>query len=156
MYVLTLKWNKKTAAALIVAAALLLVALILLVANGGKKDSEDVVPGVRLTSCEKRVEYLASLGWTVDAASETSQDIVIPREFNEVYQKYNELQLAQGFDLRDYCGMDAMIYCYAVSNHPSGEQAIAQLILFADEVIGGDIHSTSLGGFMHGIKPQSD
>ena len=155
MYVLTMKWNKKTAVAIIIAAALLLTAIVLLAARGGS-GSEDASLGIRLDTCEKRIAYLASLGWTGDPESETVQDIVIPREFNKVYQKYNELQIAQGFDLSEYCGMDAKVYAYSVSNHPSGEKVVAQLILFGNEVIGGDIHSTALGGFMHGIKPQAD
>ena len=155
MYVLTLKWNKKTAVAVIAAAALLLTALVLLV-GGGREHTDEAVLGIRLNTCEKRVRYLASLGWEAEAESETVQQIVIPREFNAVYAKYNELQKSQGFDLSDYCGMDAELYTYRLRNHPSGEEAFAQLILFSGEVIGGDVHSTALGGFMHGIRPQTD
>ena len=155
MCVFTLKWNKKTAVAIVVAVALLLSALILLVGHG-MRTTEDPSLGIRLNSCEKRVAYLAALGWEADPATEKCQSIVIPKTFNAVYTRYNELQQSQGFDLSDYCGMDAELYSYAVSNHPSGQPVIAQLILFAGEVIGGDVHSVAMGGFMHGLKPATD
>lgn len=156
MFVLTLKWNKKTAVLIIAAVALLLVILVLAIGRGGSDRPEDAALGIQLNTCEKRVAYLASLGWEADPASETEQNIVIPREFSQIYAKYNELQKTQGFDLSEYCGMDATVYTYTVSNHPSGETVMAQIILSNGQVIGGDIHSTALGGFMHGLKPMAD
>ena len=155
MCVFTVKWNKKTAVAIVVAVALLLTALILL-AGRSQSVPDGTVLGIRLDSCEKRVAYLASLGWEADPARESCQKIVIPKSFSAVYTRYNELQKSQGFDLSDYCGMDAELYSYTVSNHPGGQPVIAQLILFGGEVIGGDIHSVAMGGFMHGIRPQPD
>lgn len=155
MFVLTLKWNKRTAVLVIAAAAVVLIALILLFGRSGESSSAPVT-GTRLNSTEKRVAYLASLGWTAESASETEQQILIPKEFGEVYEKYNDLQIAQGFDLRDYRGMDATVYTYTVTNHPCGDDVIAQLIVFAGEAIGGDIHSSALDGFMHGLKPAAD
>ena len=89
MLVLTLKWNKRTAVFMIAAAAVLLVALVLFVGGSGRKASAPAA-GARLDSTEKRVAYLASLGWSVDPASETEQQILIPKEFGAVYEKYNE------------------------------------------------------------------
>lgn len=155
MFMLTLKWNKRTAVLVITAAAVLLIALVLILGRpGNNAPSPD--SGLQLNSTEKRVAYLASLGWTADPASETEQPILIPKEFGEVYEKYNALQLRQGFDLRDYRGMDATLYTYTVTNHPCGENVIAQLIVFGGEAIGGDVHSPALDGFMHGLKPASD
>ena len=155
MFVWTLKWNKRTAVLVIAAAAALLVALVLLAGRSARSASAPE-NGTRLTSTEKRVAYLASLGWTADPASETEQKILIPKDFGEVYEKYNELQLRQGFDLREYRGMDATLYTYTVTNHPCGEDVIAQLIVFAGEAIGGDVHSAALDGFMHGLRPAAD
>ena len=155
MFVLTFKWNKRTAVAIIAAAAVLLIAIVLIVGVGGRK-SEAAVGGILLRTTEDRIAYLASLGWTALPESETEKPILIPKEFSEVYEKYNELQLAQGFDLRDYRGMDATLYTYEITNHPCGERVIAQLIVYAGEAIGGDVHSARLDGFMHGLRPASD
>ncbi len=155
MFVLTLKWNKKTAVLVIAAAAILLIALVLFFGKTGKPAAAPAA-GTQLGSTEKRVAYLAALGWTADPASEAEQPILIPKEFGEIYEKYNELQRRQGFDLRPYGGMEATLYTYTVTNHPCGENVIAQLIVFAGEAIGGDVHSSALDGFMHGLKPLSD
>ena len=155
MFVFALKWNKRTAVLVIAAAAVLLIALVLFVGGVGKS-APDPAAGVRLDSTEARVAYLAALGWSADPASETEKQILIPKEFGPVYEKYNELQLRQGFDLREYRGMDATLYAYTVTNHPGGEEVLANLIVFAGEVIGGDIHSCALDGFMHGLKPAAD
>ena len=150
MFMLTVKWNRKTAVLIILLAALLLITIIIGISHGSREP--DAALGIQLNSCEKRIAYLASYGWQAVAESEVAQEIVIPREFNEVYTKYNELQLTQGFDLREYCGMDATVYTYAITNHPSGQEVYAQLILFSGQVIGGDIHSRTLDGFMHGLN----
>ena len=45
------------------------------------------------------------------------------------------------------------MYRYRVKNYPSGEEnVIAQIIVLNYQVIGGDVHSSALDGFMHGLK----
>ncbi len=67
--------------------------------------------------------------------------------------EYNALQLQQGFDLRRYGGLICSMYTYRVLNYPSGdENVLAALFVYRNRVIGGDIHSTALDGFMHGLK----
>ena len=86
-------------------------------------------------------------------ASEQTQEILIPEEFSPVYQDYNELQKQQGYDLEDYAGRKCTLYTYAVTNYPDKNQTVlADLYLYRDRIIGGDIHSTDLNGFMTGIK----
>jgi len=128
---------------LIAAAAIL--ALIVLICSGGT--------GSGLTTTEKRVEFLASLGWEVDASSETAKEIVLPETLGGVLAEYNELQKQQGYDLSQYCGEVCESYTYVLTSYPSGETGvIAQLFIYKGRVIGGDIHSAALGGFMHGLK----
>ncbi len=138
------KLSKRSAVFIIIAAAVVL-AVIVLICSGGS--------GSGLTTTEKRVEYLASLGWDADPASETAKEIVLPETLGGVLAEYNELQKQQGFDLTPYAGEDCRSYSYAVTNYPSGESGvIAQLIIHDGEVIAGDIHSSALGGFMHGLQ----
>ncbi len=84
------KLTKRSAVFIIIAAAVV-IAVIVLICSG---DS-----GSGLTTTEARVEYLASLGWEVDPASETATEIVLPDEMGGVLAEYNELQKQQGFDL---------------------------------------------------------
>ena len=79
--------------------------------------------------------------------------MVIPLEFSDVYQKFNELQTEQGYDLAEHQGEKATIYAYRVRNYSNcSGPVVAELYIANDRVIGGDIHSLSLNGFMHGLK----
>ena len=148
MFFLTLKWNKKTAVMIIATVAVLLCLIVILAGAFGKGSKSR---GLKTNS--DRLEYLASLGWQCDAEPLEEQAIVLPREFNAIFTEYNNLQKQQGFDLSQYAGLELTAYRYKVKNYP-GESGgvIAQLLLLNYEVVGGDIHSTALNGFMHGIK----
>ena len=76
------RFTRKTAVLVIIVAAVLLAALVLLCSGGG---------GMETT--EERTAYLASLGWEVDAASETGRDVVLPEKLDGVLLQYNEMQL---------------------------------------------------------------
>ena len=141
----------KTRNLLIVLLTLAFLAVLLLVgtaAGGVKLLAKDVC-----STTEKRVNYLADCGWTADPASEQAQDVLIPVHFTPVYESYNELQRQQGWDLADYAGKTCTLYTYAVTNYPDKEQQVlADLYVYKNQVIGGDVHSTNLGGFMIGLK----
>ena len=57
-----------------------------------------------VTTTEGRITYLRALGWEADPATETAQEIVLPRTFDGVFGDYNALQKQQGFDLSIYAG----------------------------------------------------
>lgn len=140
---LKLKLTKKNAIFMIIAAAALLAIIVLICSE----------PRSELETAEGRAEYLSKLGWEVDVSSETSQETVMPRTFDGVMKEYCDLQTQQGFKLERYAGMSCQIYCYSVTNYPNGDtNVIAQLIICEGSVIGGDIHSPALDGFMHGLK----
>lgn len=146
---LTIKFNRKTAVSIILGVA---VVLILLIVIFSRSSSEEVFKSGNITAQSDRIEFLSGLGWEIDANSETEEIILIPREFNEVYSEYNNLQLNQGYDLSNYCGTEVAMYTYSVTNYKSDENIIVSLYIYKGTVVGGDIHSTTLGGFMHGIK----
>ena len=109
--------------------------------------------GGGLDSTEKRVEYLAGLGWEADPASETAKDVRLPGELDGVLAQYNALQKQQGFDLEPYCGKELQSWSYELKSYPSGEENVtAVLYTCKGRAVAGDIHSNALGGFMHGIK----
>ena len=62
---------------------------------------------------------------------------------------------AQGFDLEPYAGQICTQYVYKVENHPGDDQVYATLLVYGDEIIGGDIASTAVDGFMHGFAADS-
>ena len=149
MFFVTVRFNRRTAVAIILAAAAILITLVILF---GHTASQEALGNNRLDTREKRVEYLRSLGWETDADSETEKTVLIPREFTGVYLEYNKLQKQQGFDLEQYLGTEVQMYSYIVTNYGSSETVVATLYTCNGRLIAGDIHSTTLDGFMHGLK----
>ena len=144
-----LREPKKTALLLTLGGVILLAALLVF---GAMRGSRAVSAELASTQGE-RVAFLDSCGWQVDPQSETEKQIHIPERFGDVYERYNDLQRQQGYDLEPFRGMDCTMYSYAVENWPDASQeVIADLYIRNDRVIGGDVHSTALNGFMIGIK----
>lgn len=104
-------------------------------------------------TASERVAFLKQFGWEVDTSDETVKDTVIPSVFDNIYDAYNSIQLSQGFDLSEYKGKAVKLYNIKVNNYPkNSEYVYATLIVLDGVIIGGDIHSTELNGFMHGFQ----
>lgn len=101
---------------------------------------------------EDRVAYLEQYGWSVDPEALAVEELLVPKQFDESYAEYLQLQGAQGFDLTKYCGKRVKRYAYAVNNYPTGETGVqAGLLIYKNTVIGGEILSGQAGGFLHGL-----
>jgi hypothetical protein len=107
------------------------------------------VRGIRTN--DDRVAYLASLGWEVEESPLSTEELLIPKEFDESYTDYLALQADQGFDLTQYRGKRVKRYTYTVTNHPSGATDVqAAILVYRNRVIGGQVLSAS-GAFLHGL-----
>ena len=149
MMVMTAKVDiKKILIALgIIAAAI--IALILIFGNGGS--TQTAAP---ISDNDSRVEFLAGKGWDVSASPVESGQVRIPEEPSEVFQRYNQLQKQQGYDLSTYAGKNVMRYVYKVENFPDATEPVyATVLVYKNQIIGGDITDTSAGGKVQGIKP---
>ena len=105
---------------------------------------------------EERMIYIRSFGWEV-GDGEDFCEIAIPEEFDDVYKKYNELQIAQGFDLEKYQGKTVEQYTYTITNYPTGENGVlCHMLVYKGKVIGGDVMSPRLDGFMHGFSAEAE
>jgi len=105
-----------------------------------------------VNSAEKRLEYLNAWGWQVEETQLSSEELLIPEEMDESYNDYLALQLEQGFDLSGYCGKRVKRYTYAITNYPSGETGVqVNLLIYRGKVIGGEVLSPTLDGFLHGL-----
>lgn len=101
---------------------------------------------------EQRQAFFAELGWVVGTEPCEVVDVIIPKEFDEVYTSYNALQEDQGLGLERYRGKRCKRYTYIVENHPSGAKDVrANLLIYSGKIIGGDVCSLGLDGFMHGM-----
>ena len=70
---------------------------------------------------QDRVDFLKQFGWEVEEDPIEIMEIRIPKEFDKVYQSYNELQKEVGLDLEKYKGRRVKRYTYKVLNHPSSK-----------------------------------
>ncbi len=106
-----------------------------------------------LNTIEGREAYLKALGWEIDRESESFRSVVVPQKLEGIMEQYNKIQLKQGLDLSKHLGESCRQYCYDVTNYPGGEgKVIVSLYLQNGQVIAGDVHSTAVNGFMHGLK----
>ncbi|MDR3207763.1 MAG: DUF4830 domain-containing protein [Oscillospiraceae bacterium] len=159
MFIFTAKLTKKKLIAAAVAGGLLLCGLILLVSNlgGGRRDEAAVAPVTKgIKTNDDRLAYLSALGWKTSEKETEAQEVLIPEAFNDVMNVYNELQRAQGFDLLKYKGKRVMRYTYEISNHSGGPQPVyAELLVYKNQIIGGDIHNTAPDGFIQGLTARN-
>lgn len=104
-------WTRRTAVYALIALAVVLTLLVIWRSNDGVLSAH-----YNVTTTEGRITYLRALGWEADPATETAQEIVLPRTFDGVFGDYNALQKQQGFDLSIYAGETCSVYTYRVTN----------------------------------------
>lgn len=106
-------------------------------------------------NAEERLTFISQFGWEVEDDPVRVAEIRIPAEFDEVYEKYNAIQKAQDLDLSPYSGQRVKRWTYAVKNYPGyeGRADVIELnmLVLDGVVIGGDVCSTELHGFMQGF-----
>lgn len=96
---------------------------------------------------ESRINFIKSLNIDIIEEPIEEKEILIPLEFNNVYSKYNQLQLSAGYDLSLYKGKTAKLYKYKTVLQ-NGEYLFVNLIILDGYIIGGDISSLKINGFM--------
>lgn len=160
MFIFTTKLNRKKLILIVLAVALILCAIILmsptrLLSTGGQSDKAmaEQAMSKKAGSDEDRVAFLKSFGWKLEEEPIEMCEVAIPKEFDEVYNAYNKIQKDQGFDLKKFKGKTAMMYTYRILNHPSAEEEVrANVLVYKEKVIGGDVCSLNIDGFMHGFE----
>lgn len=123
--------------------------------GGSSPASQNGAIVLRAGNAAERLAFISQFGWDVAEDPVQVTEILIPAEFDEVYEKYNEIQKKQDLDLSLYAGKRVKKWTYAVRNYPGyeGRADVIELnLLICDGlVIGGDVCSTELNGFMHGF-----
>ena len=152
MMVMTAKVDMKKILLIIAAVAALVLALILLL---GEETPSAATTAVTVTpsSNDGRVQFLRDFGWEVTTSPTQTGQVKIPEETTEVFDRYNNLQKSQGYDLSSYAGKNVMRYVYEVRNFSGATQPVyATLLVYKDQIIGGDITNTAPNGAIHGFQ----
>ena len=153
MLVMTAKVDKKKIAIIFAAVVVAIAALVMLL-GGGRNASPTAATNV--SNNDARVEFLKGFGWDVTVSPTETSQVRIPEKSSEVFDRYNELQKQQGYDLTAYAGKNVMRYVYKVENFPgSGEPVYATVLVYKNQIIGGDITDTAAAGKVQALKPSN-
>jgi hypothetical protein len=107
----------------------------------------------KVKSADDAASFLGQFGWVVDAGSVETREVTIPAEFDKVFAGYNELQKAQGLDLAKYKKKTVTRHTFTVTNYADYEGTVyANVLVYRNRVIGGDICSADVNGFIHGFE----
>lgn len=157
MFVFSVHKRQIKMAVLVLCIAVVAVAFYF-VSKQGVEAAKEAQMNVRAATSEERIAYLSQFGWSVEEDPVEVSEVIIPETFDDTYTQYNELQKAQGFDLTVYAGKRVKRWIYRITNYPGYENRDciqATLLVFDGQIIGGDICSTEIDGFMHGFVKET-
>ena len=118
-------------------------ALLLAGCFGGDKETEVITAATN----EERVAYLEALGWQVEPQPIETLDLQLPEKLEGEWDAYAKLQKGQGLPFSEFAGQAVKRYTYTVTNYPEIPQGVqANLYLWGDQIIGGDVIFTGQGG----------
>ena len=147
MFALNLKLSNRRLVIVLFAVILISVVLVATRAKSLLYDNDNS------TFCNDQaeiLEYINSFGLVIGDVSSSS--IKVPEVFSDVYNNYNELQKQQGFDLTDYKGKVLTRYVGEVKNYNDSDNVFVEVLTFDGIVVGADIFSTSVDGFIEPLK----
>ena len=150
MMVMTAKVNKKKILLALVAVAALIFSGILLL-GGEEETAATAAPSV--SNNDQRVQFLKDFGWDVTTSPAETSQVKIPEEGSDVFNRYNNLQKSQGYDLTQFAGKKVMRYVYKINNYPGATEPVyATLLVYKNKIIGGDVTDTAAKGQIRCFK----
>ena len=117
-------------------------------------DSESVsIKYDKIKTEQDVVAFLEQFGWQVEEQTAKSTVLTIPGEFDKVLTGYNEIQKRQGLDLSKYKKKNVTRYTYKITNYDGYDGTVyANILVYRNKVVGGDVCSADVKGFMHGLS----
>ena len=159
MFVYSLKASTLKFFGIIGVAILTLIALMVLIptystATTAKiEEMNESISFDNIKSSSDVISFLSQYGWTVSEAPIEECEITIPKDFDKVLTSYNEIQKQQGLDLSKYQRKTAKRYTFKVTNYEDYEGTVyANVIVYRNKVIAGDICSADAKGFIHTLS----
>ncbi len=155
MFVFSVRANKPKLILALCAVLLTVVSLFFFVSSKDNPVVNDGEISAKASNEAERIAFLSQFGWEIDEDPVEVTEVIIPSEFNDTYTAYNELQKNQSMDLAAYKGQRVKKWVYEVKNYPdypADNGCIRATILVLDgTVIGGDVSSIEVDGFMQGF-----
>ena len=143
--------------ALVIIAVICLI--VLLPGSASKNETESVFingetvryDGVKTN--DGRKSFLSQFGWETSSEPVEEEIVTIPDNFDKIFTGYNAIQKQQGMDLEKYRKKEMTRYTYEITNYPDYDGVVyANILVYRDKVVGGDICSARSDGFVHGFE----
>ncbi len=151
MMIMTAKVDLKKILTVVGVVAVGLIAAIWLL--GGDRSAAAETSAFAASSNDQRVKFLTDYGWDVTTSPVETGQVKIPEESSEAFDRYCLLQKSSGFDLGPYAGKKVMRYVYQINNYPGATAPVyATLLVYKNQIIGGDITDTAAKGQIRGFK----
>ena len=149
MMVMTTKVDIKKIGIILAAIAAVILAIVLIFGGG----NDAAASTATVSGNDARVKFLTDFGWDVTTSPVESGRVRIPEQSGEVFDRYNTLQKGQGYDLSQYAGKTVMRYVYKINNYPGATEPVyATLLVYKNQIIGGDVTDTAAKGHIRGFK----
>ncbi len=159
MFIYTLKASTLKFIALLLVCASLFVTLLIVLPTKTTPllhsvyTNSDGIVFRNISTNKDRISFLAQYGWTVEEEPYDTASVTIPADFDKIFTTYNTMQQLQGLDLSDYKRKSVTRYTYLITNYPNYEGKVyANLLIYKDRVVGGDVCSADVNGFIHGFS----
>lgn len=156
MFLVSLK-SLKGKLVLLVSAVVAIVIVFAVISSSENAEKSEPTDGTLKFSASteaERMSFITALGLTVENDPSGVTEIKIPDEFDETFTNYNEIQKQSGLDLEPYKGCTVKKWTYTVKNYPGYEESQSiriNLLVYKGKIIGGDICSLEIDGFMKGL-----
>ena len=160
MFIYSLKASTLKFIAVVVISIGLLITLISIIPNGTdtvyaaseSSKNNTKINYKNIKTNEDRINFLKQFNWEVNPEPVEAVEIIIPKEFDAIYKKYNDVQKAQSLNLEKYKNKAVKRYTYEIIDYPRYKGTVyVNILIYNEKIIGGDICSAELNGFMHGF-----
>ena len=155
MFVYSLRASTLRFFGVIAVSLAVLIALIALVPTYAVEGSEQAASYnyEKVRSEDDAERFLAQFGWIVDATPVEVTEVTMPDEFDKIFAAYNEIQKEQGLNLAKYKRKKLMRYTFEVTNYEGyNGKVLANVLVYRGKVVGGDVCSADVEGFVHGFE----
>ena len=148
MFVFNIRPSKKLAvlfSAVSIMAAVICIICMTLVHNGYSETAtcdELGTYSLNAKDTNEQVSFLKQFGHIAMAESVESSEVIIPNDFNDVYEEYNGLQKQIGLNLEKFKGKDASQVRFELEN---SETKYAVLLVHDGKVIGAHLTNGEYG-----------
>lgn len=155
MFIYTIKASSIKFFAVLLVSVAALVTLIALIPEADAVGEVAVVATdySNIKTNDDRIGFITRFGYHVNAENYESEKVIIPEKFDAAYTEYNDIQRAQGLNLKAYRGKAVTRFSYYVNNYPGYDgKVMITLLVYKNRVVGGDVTGMEGEGFVHGFE----